>query len=382
MIKNIIIYGGGRWSKIWFNVITKTISKDINILIISGRGYDSYVNFLMATSSRHNVTLFRDPPPVLPTNSIAIVANSADDHFQVASTLLNLRIPTLVEKPFAMNLKQIQSLIELSEASKTIIAPAHVFKFPKYLLNFKNYVSKKESPLEVNIDWSDADGEVSHGFHKSYDATISVFHDCMPHIVSLIEVIFDTSPSFKRVLNIENGGAKVTFQLSVDGLNCNVLLHRNAQFRTRKISLNYRNDKVVLDFTSEPGNILEDGYNFCADNNWGNESSPLQKMIQEFIRFVTNENVSNKFGLQTAITSCKISEQINAVYQNNMAQEIQKILKTKHISTKDSVYAIREFFKIDREFFSMNILKKIIYLKRNHKNLSIRSLIIIAKAIN
>jgi predicted dehydrogenase len=383
LIENIILYGGGRWSKVWFGVLNKAIQKKINIIIIPGRGYESFVSFLSKTTTHHHILIYQSAPNTFPINTLAIIANSAGDHFRAASHLLNLKIPVLVEKPVSLSVHQIQALIELSNVNRTIIAPAHVYKFSNYLVNFKQYLKPEGLPSKIDIEWTDSEGESTQGFSKNYDAGIPVFYDCMPHIVSLIEVVFESSPSFKGNLEVENGGSKVTFLLSVKGINCNVLLQRNAKERNRKITVTKIDGDYSLDFKTEPGQIFNKDLLFCADKNWAGEKTPLEKMINDFIDLVERGDIPDgNFNLKTALTSSKISEEINKRYKKIMAKEIQKILDKKSITSKDSIYAIRDFFRLDRNFLQLNLIKKVLFLKKNYKNLSLISVIKIAKNIN
>jgi predicted dehydrogenase len=58
-----------------------------------------------------------------------VVATSANEHFESCRLALERRVAVLVEKPIATDLSEATKLVEMSEASATVLMPGHTLRF-------------------------------------------------------------------------------------------------------------------------------------------------------------------------------------------------------------------------------------------------------------
>ena len=123
-----------------------------------------------------------------------IVATAASDHERAVEWCLEQGVPTLVEKPIAPSGIAAQRMARLARARGDCLAASQVFLYARYVEKFAELTGAAGSPEELEIDWSDPPDEQRYGQRKHYDPALTVFADCLPHIVALAGALVDGVP--------------------------------------------------------------------------------------------------------------------------------------------------------------------------------------------
>lgn len=181
-----------------------------------------------------------------------IVASKAHTHHSEAIRYLRWRVPVLVEKPFAMSVPECEEMIETAEKFGTYLAAAHVLKFDRRIEEFGRHVGRTNQ--WVGISWSDP-------CNGRYDKAVSIEHDVLPHIVSIIDTLCPNADI--RCEGISHGGRGRDIRLRDGDVTFDCHLERDADARRRLIET----DGASLDFSALP-----------ADHN------PLRELILTFKR--------------------------------------------------------------------------------------------------
>lgn len=183
--KHIILFGGGRWARVWLETLNILVSSFVRISVISPHNAKGMFAWVLARKLEDRIQVFDIFPKVNTDEfSVALVANSACDHEKAIEWALLHRFPVLVEKPITSNFYSTQKMIDLANKNKTYLASANVFLFTNYMQDFLKIVLKNGSPQSLKIIWIDPQEESRYGEKKSYDSGLPIFADWLPHIVS------------------------------------------------------------------------------------------------------------------------------------------------------------------------------------------------------
>lgn len=212
----------------------------------------------------------------------AIVVNKAAHHEGTAAKLLSAGIPTLIEKPFALNVAGVQRLDQLAYAGKVYLAAAHVLKFNEHLDDFAANLSLSPTkPHYASITWTDP----AEGRH--YDPTLPLVSDVMPHIVSIMDTLFPGRPPILE--GWSNLGGE--FRFMVGHLCVDVHLERDAETRQRIVEVACGRTVHRLDFTANP-----------SDHN------PLQKLIAAFLAGASGGHKDHRLDTRLAFMAAGLTE--------------------------------------------------------------------------
>jgi predicted dehydrogenase len=151
--------------------------------------------------------------------------------FHKANTLLclNHRKPVLCEKPFAMNLDEVNEMIQISKENNTLLMEALWTAFLPHFKYVQDLLKKKHYGNLIKI-------EADFGFHPTYDETSRVFNKSVGG-GSLLDIgiypIFVALSTLGQPNSIE---AKAKFFPSGADSECNITFH-------------YDNSKAILKST-------------------------------------------------------------------------------------------------------------------------------------
>ena len=143
----------------------------------------------------------------------------------------------LVEKPLAITEKEIFSINEFALKSNKQIIAANVFNFCNYFDQFADMLPDVRDVVYLKLWWADPEFETRYGASKTYDHTVSLYVDVLPHVVSILKKIFKLTPKFKKNPKISNGGAKIVLELLINQFVCEILIERKSATRRRQISV-------------------------------------------------------------------------------------------------------------------------------------------------
>lgn len=318
LLHEVAVIGGGRWTRVLTATLSRLLSPSTRISLHSAHCADSLRAWLKSTGLGGRIEVSSEWPLLeRPDSSAVIISNAARDHERAARFALCSGAPVLVEKPLALSLAGGRELANMGCRSNGRLAAANVFLFAGYIDRFAHLLaSKKEKLQSLKVCWVDPAFESRYGEAKTFDAGLPVFADVLPHVSSILGVFIPKAPQACQELQLLRGGARVELQLTVDGIPCHVSLARNGSRRERRIDVVLDRTRVFLDFTEEPGTIVEAGVLGSADPDWATRSRPLELMLHAFLQWVTSDKFDTRISVEPALRACALIDQVSDLYNS------------------------------------------------------------------
>src|SRR3970282_2551693 len=111
----IAIVGGGRWARVLVDALCGIAPSSVEIVVFTRSGRRRMTEWTRARRLTNRIQLSSVWPPPGPIRPGAvIVANASRDHASAVQWALSAGVPTLVEKPIALNGETAQRLAGLA----------------------------------------------------------------------------------------------------------------------------------------------------------------------------------------------------------------------------------------------------------------------------
>jgi predicted dehydrogenase len=277
MLRDVAIIGGGRWGRVMLSVLATSDLPVDRITMVTVHNAALVQNVVARLASRHPVrivTQLSDNPPA------AIIANSARSHGETARNLIAQGAHLLIEKPVVLALPEARHLIALSHAAHTVLLPGLSYRYCSYLHQFVRRSASLHPLPGFELHWSDPAGEIRYGEQKTYDASINVADDVMPHIWAILSVLFPQAVFAVTSCKTARGGKSATFTLAAGSFKGSITLERDSDRRRRMIQLSAL---ASLDFSVEPGTMTIGAETIMADPDWATSPGPLAHQLRYFL---------------------------------------------------------------------------------------------------
>ncbi len=280
MRHDVAIIGGGRWGRVILSVLATSDLPLDRITMVTTHNVALAQNVISRLASRHPIRIvsaLSDSP------SAAIIANAARSHGETARNLIAQGAHLLIEKPVVLTLPEARNLLALAHAADTILLPGLSYRFCSYLHHFDRRAVPLHPLTGFDLHWSDPAGEIRYGEQKTYDASINVADDVMPHIWTILSVLFPQAVFAMTSCRAARGGKSATFTLAAGSMKGSVTLERDSDRRRRMIQLSA---PAMLDFSDEPGTITIGAETITADADWATSPRPLARQLRYFLECV------------------------------------------------------------------------------------------------
>jgi predicted dehydrogenase len=284
----VAVVGSGRRARLLCRVLTqmRRVRKVHLVAQDNARGMHAW---LASEKLGHRVALHARLDPVLWSGGVAaaVVANRPADHFPTARWLLENGKHVLVEKPFARTRSEAQALADLAEARGLVAAAGFELFLASYLHHFRSVVHNHGHPHPIDrteITWHESMAEQGWGAPRPPAAGRHAIADLLPHALTLLTVLFGRLPARTvRVLPPESESA-AQIDLAFGAHPVHVSLACAAAEPRRAIRIATRGGPAfMLDFTTEPGAVTQDGRALPGDSLWDALPRPLPAAIAHFL---------------------------------------------------------------------------------------------------
>lgn len=347
--ENVIVIGGGRWARVLTEILYGLLPPSVEISVHSLHNANSMAAWISKRGWTKRINVSSNWPKMLPVrSSAAIVANAARDHERAVDWALSRDIPVLVEKPITLTTDAAQRLVNLAFSRNVCFASAHVFLFARYLENFRKCVSEAEAIRFIRVCWEDPKNEVRYGENKQYDPGLPVFADWLPHVLSIVGTISSCLPQSCEHLKFLKGGAHLELELKLDHIPCNVQLVRNSNRRLRFIEATTEKKVLKIDFSKEPGIIIDGSTIMGADPDWNEKSRPAARMLTAFLHWVAGGEFDNRLNIEIGLQASRVIDQTLSLYRSSQIRWlIDRFISRKQVDD-DLRYALIEILQSER----------------------------------
>jgi predicted dehydrogenase len=280
MRHDVAIIGGGRWGRVILSVLATSDLPVDHITLVTTHNTALTQNVVSRLTSNHPIRIVSE---LSDRPSVTIIANAARSHGETARNLIARGAHLLIEKPVVLTLPEARQLLSLARAARTILLAGLSYRFCSYLRNFERRIAPVRPLTGFDLRWTDPVGEIRYGEQITYDATINVADDVMPHIWAILSVLFPQDVFSVKSCRMARGGKSATFTLSAGGMKGAVTLERDSDRRRRTIQLSA---PASLDFSVEPGTMAIGAEIMTADAEWVNSPGPLARQLRYFLECV------------------------------------------------------------------------------------------------
>jgi len=297
--------------------------------------------------------------------ALAFVINSAYMHEFYVTDLLCKGYNVVCEKPVSFSKTRTIKLINLAAKKKLSLFCTNTYSFASYLKKLKDNYLKEKEYSNIHITWADPKKEIRYKQVKSYDSSVPIIYDILPHVAN---ILYSTIGNFKLKLksfDIKNGGSNIFLHYHQKKMNIIVKLVRNAVKRKRSIKFISKKNQLYFDFTNEPGFVKKNNDSqFKTDMIWTTKSKPISSMITSVISFFQLGKKDFRLKLTTSLLGNELIDVIAKQYVNNQI----RILKNKKKYSRESFsYAYKEFKSIKKRTLGYINKSSILYNLCNSK---------------
>jgi predicted dehydrogenase len=318
----IAIIGGGRWAKTIAGVLARIPTASDNIVMYSRHHAASAAHWIKENGLEPQIRVISDWPNYLSNKPDAvIVANRVADHVAAAGAALEADVPVMVEKPIAIGAATVR-LLCAHTGRGSMLAASHVFLFTQYIEAFAAVIAEHGHARSLELLWEDGEGDIVRGEVKTYDPSVTVFDDVLPHAVPILAHIAK-QPLSMTAVDVSAGGAQVAIEAHAGALPVRICLTRNAKSRKRILAARLASGRTcTLDFTVEPGFICLPGHvNQNADPLWHCGLRPLGTMLMTFLKGVRGEQMLDpRLSAEIALASAVFADAVREPYRAQQRQ--------------------------------------------------------------
>ncbi len=225
---NILIFGYGRWAKIYINYLKKYNYK---IYIFTKQN-----NFNKILCKNHNFISNKKHLKKLKVKKIFII-NKTSDHLETLEYFLKYKIPILLEKPLDYNIFNVKN-----KYIKNYVFLSLQFSFADYFVYLKKKLLKNKI-LKFELIWNDKVGD-----KKKYNEKMYFIEDTFYHFFSILRVFYNPKIFFdKKTNNLKVNKNKISF----DVLDKKFLLKVKKRHikKERILKLSTLKDQYIINFT-------------------------------------------------------------------------------------------------------------------------------------
>ena len=349
---HIAIIGGGRWARVLAETVGNIVPSSTLISIYSAHNANAMSLWVLEKYFKQDVRVYSDISK-LKSHKIdaAIVVNAARDHVLIIEKIIRLGIPVLVEKPVTLYYAETSRLVRLANEKGVLFAAAHVFIFARYLDNFSQLVSNLGKIKSIHVNWTDPKSESRHGESKQYDQGLPIFYDWLPHVLSIIAALTN-STSIKDINTyFYKGGAHVEIELMLDHVLCHIKLVRNDNVRRREFEI-VADQALKLDFSDEPGIIYNTEYSICGDEKWDVEKRPVAQMLSTFLVQAAGGDNDKRLDIDIGLRANKLIDRVASLYNQALLSWLKSKLALPVLVDTDLKYALKEIILFNGCFSS------------------------------
>ncbi|MFT5519431.1 MAG: hypothetical protein ACI9IA_000011 [Enterobacterales bacterium] len=307
-LRSLSIIGGSRWARQIALTLDSLLSAETKITLHSQHNTKNIQGWIN-DNNLNRINVVNTYPfcsdSIKPT--ALLVVNQSRKHFPIAIQSLSCGIPTFVEKPISLTEYDAKRLLETAVRFKAPLYASNVFMFAKYFEDFFCEVRCAGEIQEVDIVWTDKCEEFRYGEVKKYDPSVTVLHDVMPHIVSIIKMLSLEKLELNS-LDVFRGGAEVVLQLMSSKVKFNVKMARNADSRARKVRVRNAMGIFELDFSNESNMFITNIQVGSVKNIPAPSIGALQNMMASFIDIEKESNFDSRLSPEISLEACHLCD--------------------------------------------------------------------------
>ncbi len=331
-LRRVVLYGGGRWSRVLLPVIQSLLVEDAEIVWVTRHGGELARRWLN-DKGIERVTVDSDLAPEFSTLDAAVVATSPGQHGRLVRKLLERGIPTFCEKPFTLSFDEAVGLEGMAVNAGCPLGVNLELHFASFIEDFANLIRSRRSGgdvREIEITWLDPWSESRYGETKHGDVYTSIVDDMWPHCWSLLRRLCPRGTvNAVESIGYAPSSGQVDIVVRFDDALTKIALSRRSQRRVRIVNVN--GGEAILDFSSEPGSTAVDGA--LSMNTWRG-ARPLSRSLGSFFEAILNTDRSENWAESWALSVSACLDSVRSAQR--ISDELRRLQRARLEDLRES----------------------------------------------
>jgi predicted dehydrogenase len=279
---------------------------------------------------KQRIEIVEQPVPCgASTTGVALIVNSAHEHRRSVERALDAGYHAVCEKPLTFSRQHTLEVLARAAERGLRLFCTNTYLFAEYLQVVRRDWLRDRTFSELEVTWADASGEVRHGGPKSYDSSVPVIFDVLPHVANVVLATHGPFTFDRSCISVGQGGSAVTAQFDGGDLTLRATIARNSARRTRLLRFSGPTDQVTLDFAAEPGVVtVNQAVGVCADPSWSSRRKPIAQMLASVERYFEGYALDDRLGADAALLA---NDLMDSVAESYVQQQIDFLLATAHV---------------------------------------------------
>lgn len=344
-----LIVGTRRWARLIASELCKVVSEEV-IIHMQGDVYDTELRRWLEISGLEKRIEIVETARTCSASmtGVALIVNSAYRHRLSIEEVLSAGYNVVTEKPITFSQEETISLLERVKAHGRLLFCTNTYLFASYLDRLRNDVLKDYKVTAIHISWLDSVDELRYGETKSYDSSVPVIFDVLPHVANIILATIGECSPIPVGISVRRGGSEVSIRYKHEDIDIHVHIARNAVHRKRTVKFYGNIPKVVIDFTSEPGKLFVGASQaMSADPSWNENKRPIAAMLSSVIEFFESGEKDERLSPYAGLFGNKLIDAVAGDYVDQQINFLSKIARSDiRSSDNDAIYALKEYRSI------------------------------------
>jgi dTDP-4-amino-4,6-dideoxy-D-glucose ammonia-lyase len=315
----VLIVGGGRWTRALLQAVMDCGIPPDRAGVVSPRHAAGIRDWLSSRSPALTVPVWDDLEVALSSRpwSAAVVANLPAEHVRTARVLLRSGMSTLVEKPAATEVAELEELIRLADEQEAVLAVGHELLYLPQLATLGPLMADASGTLDL---WWHEDPSVHRdGSPRTSDLTTGPLRDYLPHLLSVLSAGVDLGAAHVAHVSLADDGA-VTVLLGGLGPDVRLVTSRTHGPR-RGLAFDHPSGRIEVDLASDPPRMSPGG------DGDGPATRPLQAEIRAFLAAATGPGVQLPNSAELALDVVRLTDEAQRGLENAREEALRLQLR-------------------------------------------------------
>src|SRR4051812_45307233 len=164
-----------------------SLAPDRSIHLQASRSDAGLLEWWSASPYKQRIEIVEQPIPCgASSTGIALIVNSAHEHRRSAESVLDAGYHAVCEKPVTFSRHDTLQLLARATELGLELFCTNTYLFAEYLDIFRRDWLRGRALSELELTWADESAEIRHGEAKSYDSSVPVIFDVLPHVASVV----------------------------------------------------------------------------------------------------------------------------------------------------------------------------------------------------
>jgi predicted dehydrogenase len=294
-----------------------------------------------STPHREGIEIVEEPVPCgASTTGVALVVNSAHEHRSSVESVLDAGYHAVCEKPLTVSRHDTLEVLARAAALGRKLFCTNTYLFADYLDVLRRDWLQGRTFSELELTWADARREIRHGEAKSYDSSVPVIVDVLPHVATIVLATHGEWSFDRSRIAVAQGGSDVVAQFGGDDLTVRARTARNSARRARLLRFSGPEGEVTLDFAAEPGVVrLDQEKEVCVDPAWESKPKPIAQMLHSVKAYFEGGVLDERLSADAALLG---NDLIDGVAESYVRQQIDVLRVRESARGDEFAYAAKE----------------------------------------